>query len=101
MVQDFSRQLGYPVNVSRTPNGILVDVNIADKGIGPTHEAFKNAADATFGNDPTSMIWGLFLAITAAILYIIVNIRRKLMPIKGRGSARRKRISWESPGRPQ
>jgi hypothetical protein len=52
MVQEFSRQVGYPVNVSRTPNGILVDVNIADKGVGPSREAFENAAHATFGNDP-------------------------------------------------
>ncbi|HXA25601.1 MAG TPA: hypothetical protein VNW90_25260 [Acetobacteraceae bacterium] len=50
-IQEFSRQLGYPVNVSRTPNGVLVDVNIADKGVGPTLEAVSNASDATFGRD--------------------------------------------------
>ena len=51
-IQQFSRQIGYPVNVSQTPNGVLVDVNIGGFDTRPTYEQIENASNATFGNDP-------------------------------------------------
>jgi hypothetical protein len=51
-IQEFSRQVGYPVNVSQTPNGVLVDVNIGGAKTRPTYEQVANAANATFGSDP-------------------------------------------------
>lgn len=53
----FSNQIGFPVNVSQVPNGVLVDVNIEKYGPGqfgrqPTAQAVEDAAHATLYVDP-------------------------------------------------
>lgn len=53
----FSNQIGFPVNVSQVPNGVLIDVNIEKYGPGqfgrqPTAQAVEDAAHATLYVDP-------------------------------------------------
>jgi hypothetical protein len=52
-ITNFSKQIGYPVNVSQYPNGVLVDVNIGGFDTRPTLEQVRNAAKGTFGSDPS------------------------------------------------
>jgi hypothetical protein len=50
-IQEFSRQIGYPVNVSQVPNGVLVDVNIGGFDTRPSYQQIESAANATFAGD--------------------------------------------------
>jgi broad specificity phosphatase PhoE len=60
-IEDFSRKLGFPVNVVEHPNGTLIDINVGGMGgRRPDPEMVRQLTKETWGNDPAVKDIGLF-----------------------------------------